>query len=95
SQGLSLAAVRVAMELPSNEAVCAAVEAGGGATVISASVAAPGLEAGLLHLVRFPVPERAFRVLRHRDRPQSNAAAALLDMVAGVSRPRSTGSEPD
>lgn len=92
--GLSLGATRVAMELPSNEAVCAAVEAGGGATVISASVAAAGLEAGLLHLVRFPMPERAYQVLRHRDRPRSNAAAALLDIVAGVSRPRSAGSAP-
>lgn len=90
--GLALPSVRVAMELPSNEAVCAAVEAGGGATVISAAVAAAGLEAGLLHLVRFPVPERAYQVLRHRDRPQSNAAAALLELVAGVNRPRPTGS---
>ena len=92
--GLALPSVQVAMELPSNEAVCAAVEAGGGATVISASVAAAGLEAGLLHLVRFAVPERAFQVLRHRDRPRSNAAAALLDMVAGVSRRPAGGSAP-
>lgn len=92
--GLALPSVQVAMELPSNEAVCAAVEAGAGATVISASVAAAGVEAGLLHLVRFTVPERAYQVLRHRDRPQSNAAAALLDMVAAVSRRPAVGSDP-
>jgi len=92
--GLALPSVQVAMELPSNEAVCAAVEAGGGATVISASVAAAGLEAGLLHLVPFAVPERAYQVLRHRDRPQSNAAVALLAIVAGVSRRPAAESAP-
>lgn len=91
--GLALPSIQVAMELPSNEAVRAAVEAGGGATVISAAVAADGLEAGLLHLVRFDTPERAYQVLRHRDRPQSNAAAALLDMVAGLSQRPAGGSE--
>ena len=55
------------MELPSNEAVRAAVEAGLGATVISASVAAPSIEAGLLHQVNFRLPEREFYVLTHRQ----------------------------
>jgi DNA-binding transcriptional LysR family regulator len=58
------------------EAVRAAVEAGLGAPVISASVAAPSLEAGLLHLVRFDLPERAFPVVRHLDRHRSSAVAA-------------------
>lgn len=71
----------VALVLPSNESVRAAVEAGAGATAISASVAAPGLEAGLLRLVDFPLPERAFRVLWHRERYRSHAAQALLAMV--------------
>ena len=46
--GLSLNSLRVTMELPSNDAVRAAVEAGMGATVISASVVASAIEAGLL-----------------------------------------------
>jgi len=46
--GLAPGALRVVLELPSNEAVRAAVEAGMGATVLSASVVAPSLEAGLL-----------------------------------------------
>jgi len=70
------------LELPSNEAVRAAVEAGMGATVISASVAAPSVEAGLLHRVGFALPERAFHVLRHRGRYRSHAGDALLDLVA-------------
>jgi DNA-binding transcriptional LysR family regulator len=46
--GFATGALRVQLELPSNEAVRAAVEAGLGATAISASVAAPSIEAGLL-----------------------------------------------
>ena len=73
----------MALELPSNEAVRAAVEAGVGATVISASVAAPGLEAGLLRQVGLELPDQAFRVLRHRERYQSRAADALLALLPG------------
>ena len=73
--------LRVALELPSNEAVRAAVEAGAGATVISASVVAPSLEAGLLHRVQLNLPDRAFVVLRHRERHCSQTAAALLDAI--------------
>ena len=80
--GLALTALDVALELPSNEAVRAAVEAGMGATVISASVAAPSVEAGLLHRVGFALPDRAFHVLRHHERYRSRAADALLDLVA-------------
>jgi DNA-binding transcriptional LysR family regulator len=79
--GVSPVALRIALELPSNEAVRAAVEAGLGATAISASVAAPSLEAGLLHQVRFDLPERDFHVVRHVERYRSSAVDALLSMV--------------
>jgi DNA-binding transcriptional LysR family regulator len=89
--GVSPGALRIALELPSNEAVRAAVEAGLGATAISASVAAPSLEAGLLHRVRFDLPERDFHVVRHVARCQSRAADALLSMVtAPFARSRSS-----
>jgi DNA-binding transcriptional LysR family regulator len=74
--------LRIHLELPSNEAVRAAVEAGLGATALSASVAAPSLEAGLLHQVDFRLPERAFHVLHHRERYCSRAADALLALIA-------------
>lgn len=74
-------ALRVTLELPSNEAVRAAVEAGLGATAISASVAAPSIEAGLLHQVQFKLPQREFHALHHRERYRSRAAEALLAMV--------------
>jgi DNA-binding transcriptional LysR family regulator len=79
--GVPATALRLALVLPSNESVRAAVEAGAGATVISASVAAPSIEAGLLHQVRFDLPERDYHVLQHRARHRSRAAQALLDLV--------------
>jgi DNA-binding transcriptional LysR family regulator len=79
--GIDAGALRIQFELPSNEAVRAAVEAGLGATAISASVAAPSIEAGLLHQVAIRLPEREFHVLRHRDRYRSRAAEALLALV--------------
>lgn len=79
--GVDPGGLDVRLELPSNEAVRGAVEAGLGATALSASVAAPSLEAGLLRLVDTPLPEREFHVLRRRDRPPSRAAAALLAAV--------------
>ena len=82
--GLSPRALNVVLELPANEAVRAAVEAGMGATVISASVAAPSLEAGLLKHVRLDLPDRSFRVLYHRERRRSRAAERLLGIIAGT-----------
>jgi DNA-binding transcriptional LysR family regulator len=86
--GVSLSALRIELEIPSNEGVRAAVEAGLGATALSASVAAPGIEAGLLNAVAFPLPDRAFHVLRHRERYRSRAADALLGLVTKTRRRR-------
>jgi DNA-binding transcriptional LysR family regulator len=74
--------LKVAMELPSNEAVRAAVEAGLGATATSASVAAASLEAGLLRQVHFKLPDREFHVLTHKNRRRSRIASALLSILA-------------
>jgi len=81
--GVPATELRVAMELPSNEAVRAAVEAGLGAAALSASVAVPGLEAGLLHHVTFDLPDRAFCVVRHAERKPGPAAEALVRMIKG------------
>ncbi len=80
--GLSPADLRIVMEFPSNEAVRAAVEAGLGATVLSASVAAADIEAGLLHPVNLDLPDRSFTLLRHRSRYRTRAAETLAEMVA-------------
>jgi DNA-binding transcriptional LysR family regulator len=81
--GMSMSNLRIALELPSNEAIRAAVEAGMGAAAVSASVAAPSVEAGLLHCARLPLPERNFYALYHTERWRSHAVNTLLDMVAG------------
>ena len=75
--------LRVPLELPSNEAVRSAVEAGMGATAISASVAAPSIEPGLLYQVPLKIPDRHFHVLHHGERQHSKVAERLLQMIAG------------
>jgi DNA-binding transcriptional LysR family regulator len=79
--GVNPAALHVQLELPSNEAVRAAVEAGLGATALSASVAAPSIEAGLLNQAAFQLPARHFHLLHHRERYRSRAADALQALV--------------
>ena len=82
--GLDPVKLTVAIELPSNEAVRSAVETGDAATAISASVAAPSIEAGLLVAVPFDLPSRAFRSLLHAERTPSRSAEAFL---AGIVPP--------
>lgn len=79
--GVSQADLPVVLELPSNEAVLSAVKAGAGATVISELVAGSALAAGQLHRVPFPLPERPFRLLRHRERRLSHAAQAFRTLL--------------
>lgn len=85
--GVNVDRLPIAMELPSNEAVRAAVEAGLGATAISATVAAPSLEAGLLHHVRVILPEREFHVLRHKERYRSKIGEAFLELMPSLGAP--------
>jgi DNA-binding transcriptional LysR family regulator len=84
AHGIAPSALNVALELPSNEAVRGAVEAGLGATALSASVAAPSLEAGLLAAVDFPLPARNFSVLHHASRRLSPAAIALKASISSA-----------
>jgi hypothetical protein len=57
------------------------VEAGLGATAISASVAAPSLEAGLLRRLPLDLPPRDFYVVQNVQRYHSKASEALRSMV--------------
>ncbi|WP_459674833.1 LysR family transcriptional regulator [Acidisoma sp. 7E03] len=81
--GLAPSALKIVLELPSNEAVRGAVEAGLGATALSASVAAPSLEAGLLQAVDLRLPDRPFSLLRRTERYRSRAADALMAIIGG------------
>ena len=82
---LSIGQLNVVLELPSNEAVRMAVEAGAGATAISELVAARGIALGKLKAIPLQLPERAFTALRHRERYLSKAARAFLDEIKGKS----------
>ncbi len=77
--------LHVALELPSNEAVRAAVESGMGATAISASVVASSIEAGLLHMVAHQLPDREFCIIRHAERHAGKAAEALQKLILTTS----------
>jgi DNA-binding transcriptional LysR family regulator len=79
--GQDPAALEVAMELPSNEAVRAAVEAGAGVTAISRLVVESALQAGLLVRIAAPLPTRRFLVLRHKERHVTRAEQELLSLL--------------
>ncbi|MFA5956426.1 LysR substrate-binding domain-containing protein [Hyphomicrobium sp.] len=87
SLSISLPDLDVALELPSNEAVCAAVEAGAGATAISNLVAEAGLLSGRLVSPEFTLPRRPFYVLHHKERYASQAELALLELVGATVKP--------
>jgi DNA-binding transcriptional LysR family regulator len=81
ASGIDPDTLDVTLELPSNEAVRSAVEAGAGATVISRLVAEAKLSTGHLAMLPLGFPERRFTALRHGDRSRSRAEAAFLDFV--------------
>jgi DNA-binding transcriptional LysR family regulator len=76
--GIRLSDLRIALELPSNEAVRSAIESGDCATAISDLVVAQSLASKSLHRVKLDLPKRPFFWLRHRERYASVAEKALL-----------------
>jgi len=82
--GLALSDLDVALELPSNEAVQSAVEAGAGATALSHLVVQDAIAAGALTALNFKFPKRQFSALRHKDRTPSQAERALIALIDGA-----------
>jgi DNA-binding transcriptional LysR family regulator len=80
-RGIDPATLRIAMTLPSNEAVRTAVEAGAGVAVLSALVTARAVRAHDLNVLPLDLPERSFHALRHKERHRTRAADALTDMI--------------
>ncbi|WP_045770515.1 LysR family transcriptional regulator [Xanthomonas albilineans] len=76
--GIAPDRLRVALTLPSNEAVLSAVHAGESLAAISQLAAAPWLESGRLRGIGAPLDARSFYALRHRERSLGAAASALL-----------------
>ena len=81
--GVDPSELTIALELPSNEAVRAAVEAGAGVTAISEQVAAGSLRVGRLIEAKIRLPQRPFSALSHRQRRRSAAAQAFMALAAG------------
>jgi DNA-binding transcriptional LysR family regulator len=79
--GVAPRLLNVVLELPSNEAAREAVEAGGGATVISELVVDAALRSGAVRRIPIDLPARHFFVVRHRERYRSRAADAFLLVV--------------
>lgn len=79
--GLAVDDLDLAQELPTNEAVRAAVEAGAGVTVLSRLVVESALVAGTLVAVDLPLPDRRFYALRHRERYVTAAEREFLRIV--------------
>jgi DNA-binding transcriptional LysR family regulator len=77
--GVDPFALDIGLELPSNEAVAAAVAAGGGLSALSELAAAPGLASGALRRLPVELPERPFHALVHRERAGGPAVNALLE----------------
>jgi DNA-binding transcriptional LysR family regulator len=73
--------LKVAMTLPSNEAVLTAVRSSGSyATALSESVVAPFVRGGDLAVIDLPLKPRDFMLLHHAERPLSRTAQALVSI---------------
>ncbi len=75
--------IDIALELPSNEAVRGAVEAGSGITIISKLVVAASLQAKTLVALDVALPKRQFFALRHRERYFTRAEREFISIAAG------------
>ena len=81
TSALDEAALDITLSLPSNEAVRSAVLAGNALTAVSEYVVRDDLAAGRLTTIAFDLPERAFRLLRHKERHRSKAALAFEKLL--------------
>lgn len=79
--GIRPSDIEIAMELPSNEAACAAVEEGRWATAVSESVARSRIAAGTLVALPLDLPARAFSIIRHKERHRTKASELFIDFV--------------
>lgn len=80
-QGVDPRELKIAMVMPSNEAVRSAVEAGSGVAVLSELVVRRALAAGDLRALPFLMPARPFHALRHKERYRTRAADAMTDLL--------------
>lgn len=79
---LSIENIEIALELPSNEAVQAATEAGINATIMSGAVVSRAIEAGALARVNCWLPKRQYFLLQPKGRHVTRAAEMLSKLLS-------------
>jgi len=83
--GVEPDALTVAMQLPSNEAICTAVEMGHLAAAVSEYVARAGMETGRLVPLSFEFPVRDLSMIQHQERHPGQAAKTFAQMIREAS----------
>lgn len=79
--GRSVSDLDVLLELPANEAVRTAIDAGSAAALMSRLVVANALRSGLLAEVAADIPARRFVMLRHKERYVGRPAQAFRALL--------------
>lgn len=79
--GLAASDLTIALELPSNEAVCAAAQAGAGVAALSKLVVENALKAGSLRALPLALPKRRFFSLRLKERSATTANRAFCALI--------------
>jgi DNA-binding transcriptional LysR family regulator len=92
--GLRISDIDVILELPSNEAVRAAVEDGAGAAVLSKLVVSASIEARSLIALDFALPKRQFFALHHKERAITQTERELLKLIDTLCQPASRRAVP-
>ena len=86
AHGLALSDLRIAMELPSNEAVLSAASSGRCATALSRAAAAPLIDQGAVRVAGLALPTRSFVMLTNKVRHPGLAGEAFARMVRDAAR---------
>ncbi len=86
--GIAVPELDIVLELPSNEAVRAAVLDGAGAALLSKLVVAVPLKSGTLVALNLALPKRQFFALRHKERYVTQAEQEFYRFIETPQPPR-------
>ena len=80
--GLDWENLNIILELPSNESVKEAVQQSAGVTLVSKYVVEQSISSGLLKILPIELKKRAFSMVFHKHRRNSNAAEGFIDQIS-------------
>ena len=83
-KGLKWSDLNIVLELPSNESVREAVEAGAGATLISQHVVNSAIKTGSLRAIQIDFPPREYQMVLRKEGALNDAGKMLTKMVSGI-----------